>query len=76
MVHDRPGVLAAVTEALAKAGVSTDSLLQRPVQPEGLVPIVLTTQPAPEASVARAAVAIAALDAVAAPPRVIRIARI
>ncbi|MBE7218701.1 MAG: homoserine dehydrogenase, partial [Caulobacteraceae bacterium] len=51
MVRDRPGVLAAVTEALAEAGVSIDSLLQRPVEPHGLVPIVLTTQTAPEAAI-------------------------
>lgn len=76
MVHDRPGVLAAVTEALAKAGVSIDSLLQRPVQPEGLVPIVLTTQPAPEAAVADALRHMGEIDALAEPPRAIRIARI
>ena len=76
MVRDRPGVLASVTEALADAGVSVDSLLQRPVEAQGLVPIVLTTQAAPDAAVARAAAAIGALEAVAEPPRVIRIARI
>ena len=76
MVRDRPGVLASVTEALAEAEVSIDSLLQRPVEAQGLVPIVLTTQAAPDAAVARAAAAIGALDAVAEPPRVIRIARI
>ena len=76
MVHDRPGVLAAVTEAVAKAGVSIDSLLQRPVQPGGLVPIVLTTQPAPEAAVADALSHMAAIEALAEPPRAIRIARI
>ncbi len=75
MVRDRPGVLAAVTEALAEAEVSIDSLLQRPVEPHGLVPIVLTTQTAPDAAVARAAEAIGRLEAVAEPPRVIRIAR-
>ena len=76
MVRDRPGVLAQVTEALAEAEVSIDSLLQRPVEPHGLVPIVLTTQAAPDAAVAAAASAIGALEAVAEPPRVIRIARI
>ena len=76
MVQDRPGVLAAVTEALAHAQVSIDSLLQRPVQPGGLVPIVLTTQPAPEAALADALAGMAALEAVAEPPRAIRIARI
>ncbi len=76
MVRDAPGVLAAITEALAEAGVSIDSLLQRPVQPHGLVPIVLTTQPAPEAALDRAVEQIAALEAVAEPPRRLRVARI
>ena len=76
MVHDRPGVLAAVTEALAKAGVSIDSLLQRPVQPGGLVPIVLTTQQAPESAVQEAVGHMAEMDAMAEPVRSIRIARI
>ncbi len=76
MVHDRPGVLAAVAEALAKAQVSIDSLLQRPVQPGGLVPIVLTTQAAPEAAVDDALSHMSAIEGVAEPPRAIRIARI
>ena len=76
MARDRPGVLAAITEALAEAEVSIDSLLQRPVEPHGLVPVVLTTQAAPDSAIAQAAAAIGALEAVAEPPRVIRIARI
>ena len=76
LVRDRPGVIAAVSEALAKAGVSIDSILQRPVDDTGQVPIVLTTQPASEAAVADALDHIAALDAVVERPRMFRIARI
>jgi homoserine dehydrogenase len=76
MVRDQPGVIAGVSEALAKAGVSIDSFLQRPVDDTGLVPIVLTTQPASEDAVRDAVDHIAALDAVVERPRTIRIARI
>ncbi len=75
LVRDKPGVIAAISEALAKAGVSIDSILQRPVDASGVVPIVLTTQPASEAAVADAVDHIAALDAVVERPRMFRIAR-
>ena len=75
IVRDRPGVIAQVSEALAKAAVSIDSFLQHPVGATGLVPIVLTTQPASAAAVAEAVEHIAALDAVTERPRTIRIAR-
>ena len=76
LVADKPGVIAAVTDALAKAGLSIDSFLQRSVQDTGLVPIVLTTQPALESSVDEAIEHIAALDVVIERPRMIRIAQI
>jgi homoserine dehydrogenase len=76
VVRDRPGVIANVSEALAKAEVSIDSILQHPVGPTGLVPIVLTTQAASETAISAAVEHIAALDAVAERPKRIRIARI
>ncbi len=76
MVADRPGVIAAVTDALSRAGLSIDSFLQRSVQNTGLVPIVLTTQVASEDAIREAVGHIAALDAVVEPPRTIRIANI
>jgi homoserine dehydrogenase len=76
VVRDRPGVIANVSEALAKADVSIDSILQHPVGPTGLVPIVLTTQAASETAISEAVEHIAALDAVAERPKRIRIARI
>ena len=75
-VRDQPGVIAAVSEALAKAGVSIDSFLQRPVDDTGLVPIVLTTQPASQDALRDAVDHIAAIDAVVERPRTIPIARV
>jgi homoserine dehydrogenase len=75
IVRDRPGVLAHVTEALARASVSIDSFLQHPVGPTGMVPIVLTTQPASEAAIRDAVQHISEIDAVVEAPRTIRIAR-
>ncbi|MDE2486266.1 MAG: homoserine dehydrogenase, partial [Alphaproteobacteria bacterium] len=43
LVKDEPGVIAAVSETLAEAGVSIESFLQKPVENADGVPIVLTT---------------------------------
>ncbi|QUD88956.1 homoserine dehydrogenase [Phenylobacterium montanum] len=76
LVRDQPGVIAAVSETLAEVGVSIDSFLQKPVEDAGGVPIVLTTHATPEAAVLEAARRIAALPAVLAPPKMLRIARV
>jgi homoserine dehydrogenase len=76
LVRDEPGVIASISETLAEAGVSIDSFLQKPAQGTGAVPIVLTTHFAPEATIASAVTAMAALPSLIAPPRVIRIALI
>jgi len=76
MVRDQAGVIAAVSETLAEVGVSIDSFLQKPVQDAGGVPIVLTTHAVAEAAVLEAVTRIAALPAVLAPPRMLRIARV
>lgn len=76
MVRDQPGVIAAVTETLAAAGVSIDSFLQKPVQDHDGVPIVLTTQDAPESRIADAVARIGALPFVLEPPRRFRLVRL
>jgi homoserine dehydrogenase len=76
MVRDEAGVIAAVTETLAGAGVSIDSFLQKPVEDAGGVPIVLTTHTAPEETLLEAVARMAKLTALIEPPRMIRIARI
>ncbi|HEY5071907.1 MAG TPA: homoserine dehydrogenase [Caulobacteraceae bacterium] len=76
LVRDQPGVIAAVSETLAEAGVSIDSFLQKPVEGAGGVPIVITTHVAAEATFSEAARRMAKLPALIEPPRVIRIAPI
>ena len=75
-VRDEPGVIAAVSETLAEAGVSIDSFLQKPVEDAGGVPIVLTTHLAPEEVLLEAARRMGDLAAMIERPRMIRIARI
>lgn len=73
MVQDRPGVIAAVSGALAKARISLESMLQRGRSESGEVPVVLTTHETEEAAMRRALARIARLGAVAEEPCVIRI---
>ncbi len=73
MVQDRPGVIAAVSGALAKERISLESMLQRGRSESGEVPVVLTTHETEEASMRRALARIAKLGAVAEEPCVIRI---
>jgi homoserine dehydrogenase len=75
-VKDEPGVIAAVSETLAEAGVSIESFLQKPVENTAGVPIVLTTHAVAESVLTAAIEKIAALPAVLQPPRLLRIARI
>jgi len=75
-VKDEPGVIAAVSETLAEAGVSIESFLQKPVADTAGVPIVLTTHAVAESVLTDAIAKIAALPAVLQPPRLLRIARI
>ena len=44
LVKDEPGVIAAVSETLAEAGVSIECFLQKPVENAEGVPIVLTSR--------------------------------
>ena len=76
LVKDQPGVIAAVTETLAEAGVSIDSFLQKPVEDAGGVPIVLTTQATPESVLLEAVKRLEALPVVLERPKMLRIARI
>ena len=75
-VKDEPGVIAAVSETLAEAGVSIESFLQKPVEKAEGVPIVLTTHAVAESVLKAAIDRIAALPAVLDRPRLLRIARI
>ncbi|MBL8556225.1 MAG: homoserine dehydrogenase [Phenylobacterium sp.] len=76
LVKDEPGVIAAVSETLAEAGVSIESFLQKPAEGAEGVPIVLTTHAVAESVLAAAVNRIADLPAVLDRPRLLRIARI
>ena len=73
MVVDRPGVIADVSAILRDHRISLEGLLQRGRAPGEAVPVVLTTHECDEAAMQDALAAIAALDAVAEPPMLIRI---
>ncbi|MCF8534279.1 MAG: homoserine dehydrogenase [Reyranella sp.] len=73
MVQDRPGVISAVSGALAKERISLESMLQRGRSQSGDVPVVLTTHETEEAAMRRALARIAKLKAVADDPCLIRI---
>lgn len=73
MVKDRAGVLASITDALARSDVSIDSFLQRPAQASGVVPVVLTTHEASEGALQQAGEIIETLDTVLERPRIFRI---
>ena len=76
LVKDEPGVIAAVSETLAGAGVSIESFLQKPMENASGVPIVLTTHAIAESVLKAAIERIASLPAVLDRPRLLRIARI
>jgi homoserine dehydrogenase len=76
LVKDEPGVIAAVSETLAEAGVSIESFLQKPVADAEGVPIVLTTHSVAESVLKAAIDRIAELSAVLERPRLLRIAPI
>lgn len=76
LVKDEPGVIAAVSETLADAGVSIESFLQKPSEGAQGVPIVLTTHTVAESVLKTAVDRISELSAVLDRPRLFRIARI
>jgi homoserine dehydrogenase len=73
MVADRPGVIADVTAVLRDQGISLESMLQHGRSPAEAVAVVLVTHETTEAAMRAALDRIAALDAVVAPPALIRI---
>jgi len=73
MVVDKPGVFADIGALLRDNDVSMESVLQRSRAPGEPVPVVMTLHDSREASVVRTMDAMAQLDAVVEPPRMIRI---
>ena len=64
---DRPGVLAKIAEILGKEEISIKSALQKSLDFEGGVPIVMTTHPARKEQIDRAIAEIDRLDVIVKP---------
>ncbi|HYJ94983.1 MAG TPA: ACT domain-containing protein, partial [Vicinamibacterales bacterium] len=48
IVKDRPGILAAISTAMAKYDVNLDAVLQEPGYPKDRLPFVITVEPCEE----------------------------
>ena len=57
-VHDKPGILARVAEAIAREGINIDSVIQEPHMPKERLTFVITLEPTTEATAQRAVTAI------------------
>ena len=72
IVDDKPGIVSAISGALAQVGANIDSLLQRPGYPKHRLPFVVTTEPCLTSTVARAVSTIAGMDCMLEPPLVLQ----
>jgi homoserine dehydrogenase len=62
VVDDKPGIVFAISGALAKVGANIDSLLQRPGYPKHRLPFVVTTEPCLTSTIEQAVAAVAKMD--------------
>ena len=54
IVKDRPGILAAISTAMAKYDVNLDAVLQEPGYPKDRLPFVITVEPCEETALLEA----------------------
>ncbi len=62
IVDDKPGIVSAISGALARVGANIDSLLQRPGHPKHRLPFVVTTEPCLTSTITAAVSSIASMD--------------
>ncbi|HYB62205.1 MAG TPA: ACT domain-containing protein, partial [Methylomirabilota bacterium] len=62
VVKDRPGIIAAVSTALSRFGISIDAVFQRPGYPHTALPFVISLETCSSAVLNRALEEIAGLD--------------
>ena len=62
IVDDKPGIVSAISGALAKVGANIDSILQRPGYPKHRLPFVVTTEPCLTSTIDRALKSIGKMD--------------
>ena len=68
IVDDKPGIVSAISGALATVGANIDSILQRPGFPKHRLPFVVTTEPCLTSTIARAISAMGNLECMLEPP--------
>jgi homoserine dehydrogenase len=61
-VDDKPGIVSAISGALAKVGANIDSILQRPGYPKHRLPFVVTTEPCLTSTIEQAVASLAKMD--------------
>ncbi len=73
VVDDKPGIISAISGALAKFGVNIDSILQRRGYPANRLPFVVTTEPCLRSTVEAAVAEMSGMDALVEAPLVLEI---
>jgi len=68
VVDDKPGIVSAISGALAKVNANIDSLLQKPGYPKHRLPFVVTTEPCLTSTIARAIASIVKMECMLEPP--------
>jgi homoserine dehydrogenase len=62
MVNDRPGIVAAITGALAKEEINIRAIVQKPGYPQHALPFVVTVEPCKSSGLKRALASIRTMD--------------
>jgi homoserine dehydrogenase len=76
VVDDKPGIVSAISGALAKVGANIDSILQRPGYPKHRLPFVVTTEPCLTSTIEQALRSISTMDCMLEPPLCLQILRV
>jgi homoserine dehydrogenase len=62
LVKDRPGIVAAITGALAHEQINIRAIMQKPGYPADALPFVVTVEPCKSSALKRALAAVGAMD--------------
>jgi len=62
LVRDRPGIVAAITTALANEQINIRAIVQKPGYPAGALPFVVTVEPCKTSALQRALAPVSAMD--------------
>ena len=73
VVDDKPGIISAISGALARHGVNIDSIVQRRGYPVHRLPFVVTVEPCLRSTVEAAVAEMSGMDALVEPPLVLEI---